>query len=108
MLFYFQAEQFGDIVQGGFIDAYSNMTYKNIFGKLWVSEFCPQAKFVIKSDDDMFIDMFALHHLARCDKIISKLCKFPFLYSPPPLLAPLKVMNILTLFYVHILLSIYI
>ena len=31
---------------GGFIDTYKNLSYKNIFGKLWASEFCPQVIFL--------------------------------------------------------------
>ena len=28
--------------QGGFVDAYHNLSYKNIFGNFWVSNFCEQ------------------------------------------------------------------
>ena len=31
-----------DIIQGDFVDNYHNLSYKNIMGKLWVSEFCAQ------------------------------------------------------------------
>ena len=31
-----------DIIQGDFVDTYRNLSYKNIMGKLWVSEFCAQ------------------------------------------------------------------
>ena len=31
-----------DIVQGDFLDTYRNLSYKNIMGKLWVSQFCQQ------------------------------------------------------------------
>ena len=31
-----------DIIQGDFVDSYRNLSYKNIMGKLWVSEFCKQ------------------------------------------------------------------
>lgn len=53
------AEQniFGDIVIGSFIDSYHNLTYKHIMGYKWVLNFCPNATFVLKVDDDMFIDI---------------------------------------------------
>ena len=47
-----------DIVQGDFMDTYHNLSYKAIMGNLWVSEFCDQAEFVVKTDDDMFIDLY--------------------------------------------------
>ena len=47
-----------DMVQGDFLDTYHNLSYKAIMGNLWVSEFCDQAEFVVKTDDDMFIDLY--------------------------------------------------
>jgi hypothetical protein len=37
-----------------------------VFGKLWVSTFCEQAEFVVKTDDDMYIDLFATYAITRC------------------------------------------
>lgn len=51
---------YGDIVQGGFIDAYRNMTYKHVMGLKWVSHHCPQAKYVLKTDDDVVVHSNAL------------------------------------------------
>ncbi len=53
-------------LQGGFHDSYHNLSYKNVFGKLWVSTFCEQAEFVVKTDDDMYIDLYATYALTRC------------------------------------------
>ena len=55
----------GDIVQGEFLDTYHNLSYKAIMGNLWVSEFCEQAEFVVKTDDDMFVDLFEVYALTR-------------------------------------------
>jgi len=60
-----EVESFGDIVQADFIDTYRNLSTKNIFGNLWASEFCHQAELVVKTDDDTFIDLYALHHITR-------------------------------------------
>ena len=51
-------EKHQDIVQGDFLDTYHNLSYKAIMGHLWVSEFCDHAEFVVKTDDDMFIDLY--------------------------------------------------
>merc|ERR1712012_4692 len=53
-----EASQFGDIVQADFIDSYRNMSYKNLFGLAWVATWCPQAKLVVKTDDDYFVDLY--------------------------------------------------
>ncbi|KAK3577723.1 hypothetical protein CHS0354_002935 [Potamilus streckersoni] len=49
-----------DIVQGNFLDTYHNLTHKGVLGYRWISEFCPQAKFVLKVDDDVFVNVFKL------------------------------------------------
>src|SRR5690606_2773383 len=46
-----------DLVRGNFIDTYQNLTYKHVMGFRWVLMHCPQAHFIMKSDDDAFIDM---------------------------------------------------
>lgn len=47
---------FGDIVQGNFVDAYRNMTYKHIMVLKWFTYYCPEAKFILKADDDVFVN----------------------------------------------------
>eukprot|EP00090_Calanus_glacialis_P029547 TRINITY_DN47413_c0_g1_i1.p1 TRINITY_DN47413_c0_g1~~TRINITY_DN47413_c0_g1_i1.p1 ORF type:complete len:227 (-),score=62.81 TRINITY_DN47413_c0_g1_i1:75-755(-) len=47
------------------MDTYRNLTYKNIMGKLWITQFCKQAEFVIKTDDDTYIDLYAVHAFTR-------------------------------------------
>lgn len=47
--------QHGDIVQGNFVDAYRNMTYKHVMGLKWVAHHCPMAKYVLKADDDIVV-----------------------------------------------------
>ncbi|KAK3586441.1 hypothetical protein CHS0354_030696 [Potamilus streckersoni] len=49
-----------DIVQGDFSDTYHNLTHKGVLGYRWISEYCLQAKFVIKVDDDVFVNIFKL------------------------------------------------
>lgn len=56
------AEEFmyGDIVRGKFIDTYDNLTLKTISMLEWVDNFCSKAAFVLKTDDDMFINVSRL------------------------------------------------
>ncbi|KAG6448263.1 hypothetical protein O3G_MSEX005403 [Manduca sexta] len=53
---------YGDIVQGNFKDEYRNMTYKHVMGLKWVSHHCSQAKYVLKTDDDVVVNLDALLH----------------------------------------------
>ncbi|KAK2152321.1 hypothetical protein LSH36_333g00014 [Paralvinella palmiformis] len=66
----FEAEQYHDLVQEDFADTYKNLTYKGIAGLKWISNYCPRAKFVLKTDDDIFVNMFTLlRHLASLDRM---------------------------------------
>ena len=57
--------RFGDIIQGDFIDDYKNLTLKAIMGLQWLSEHCPDVPFVIKADDDAFINIFEVLSLVN-------------------------------------------
>lgn len=61
--------RFGDIVQGSFIEAYRNLTYKHAMGLKWATENCPNAKFVIKMDDDTVVNVDALPTVLQSFKI---------------------------------------
>ncbi|XP_074042533.1 beta-1,3-galactosyltransferase 1 [Leptinotarsa decemlineata] len=55
-----EQEIFGDIIRGNFIDTYDNLTLKTISMLEWVNNFCSKAQFVLKTDDDMFINVSRL------------------------------------------------
>jgi hypothetical protein len=50
-------EKYGDIIQEDFIDTYSNLTIKIIMGLKWAVTNCKGAKYVMKVDDDVFVNM---------------------------------------------------
>lgn len=43
-----------------FIDDYHHLVYKAMGWMKWVTEYCSSVKFVVKSDDDILIDVFGL------------------------------------------------
>ncbi|KAH6941365.1 hypothetical protein HPB50_017104 [Hyalomma asiaticum] len=47
-----------DIVQGNFFDTYQNLTLKSVMMLRWVHRFCPNAKFVLKIDDDVLLNVW--------------------------------------------------
>lgn len=50
-------KQHNDILQGQFNDHYYNLTLKTISMMKWISENCQNVKWVLKVDDDMFVNM---------------------------------------------------
>lgn len=48
---------YNDIVSGRFVDSYNNLTLKTISMLEWVDRECSKASFILKTDDDMFINV---------------------------------------------------
>lgn len=53
-----ESSKYSDLVQGNFVDSYKNLTYKHLAGYKWVMKFCNYSKFIMKVDDDAFVDVF--------------------------------------------------
>lgn len=66
----FESEQYGDIVQEDFLDTYRNLTYKGIAALKWIDERCSHARWILKTDDDIFVNTFnLLRHLHRLERL---------------------------------------
>lgn len=57
--------KYKDIVQGNFIDTYKNLTYKHVMGLQWATQYCSNVKFVLKIDDDIFVNVEELKVLLK-------------------------------------------
>ncbi|KAL1461573.1 hypothetical protein WDU94_013456 [Cyamophila willieti] len=55
-----ESAEFHDIVQGSFIDSYRNLTYKHTLVLKWVLYNCPRVRYVLKIDDDVFVNIVEL------------------------------------------------
>ncbi|XP_066299697.1 beta-1,3-galactosyltransferase 1-like [Branchiostoma lanceolatum] len=53
-------ENFGDIIQENFADTHRNATLKTIMYLKWALMFCPDAKYVMKTSPDVFVNIFSL------------------------------------------------
>ena len=53
----------GDIVMEDFVAAYDNLTYSSIAALRWVTYHCPNVSYVIKADDDVYVNIFKLVHI---------------------------------------------
>lgn len=49
--------------QGNFEEHYRNLTYKHVMGLKWASTYCGHAKFVLKMDDDIAVDLFQIRQM---------------------------------------------
>ncbi|KAB7505308.1 Beta-1,3-galactosyltransferase 5 [Armadillidium nasatum] len=64
-------ERYGDIIEANFVDHYSNLTLKTVAMLEWAKTYCSEAPFVLKTDDDMFINvplLLAFIHVKKNDK----------------------------------------
>ena len=55
-----EAEEFNDIVIANFQDTYRNLTLKTIAGFHWAKKHCAHARFVMKADDDVYVNIPSL------------------------------------------------
>ena len=54
--------EYGDILQGNFVDDYKNLSLSSFYGYKWINQNCANAKYVMKADDDIVINMKKLLH----------------------------------------------
>ena len=55
-----ESRTFRDIVQEDFIDSYVNLSFKGIMASKWIADNCQNAKYIIKVDDDIVLDIFKM------------------------------------------------
>ena len=48
------------MIQENFLDSYHNLTYKSVMWLRWTAEYCPKAKYLLKMDDDIFVNIFKM------------------------------------------------
>ncbi|XP_020829576.1 beta-1,3-galactosyltransferase 5 [Phascolarctos cinereus] len=58
-----ESQKYRDVIQKDFLDVYFNLTLKTMMGIEWVHHFCPQSDFVMKTDSDMFVNVYYLTEL---------------------------------------------
>ncbi|XP_074955822.1 beta-1,3-galactosyltransferase 5 [Phalacrocorax aristotelis] len=58
-----ESQKYKDIIQKNFTDTYYNLTLKTMMGIEWIHRFCYQSTFVMKTDSDVFVNVFYLTEL---------------------------------------------
>jgi beta-1,3-galactosyltransferase 1 len=56
-----ESEIHGDIIVGDFEESYTSLVYKVLLGFKYATTYCSKAKFVVKVDDDVFVDVQRLY-----------------------------------------------
>ena len=61
---------YGDIIETDFTESFQNISLKSKIAMKWIHENCSSSKYVLKTDDDMFVNMFELfeHILPTIDR----------------------------------------
>ena len=62
---YEECNKYGDIIQEDYVDSYKNLTHKAVGAMKWIATNCAKVKFVFKSDDDVYTDIFRLLNLLQ-------------------------------------------
>ena len=52
-----ESSHFHDIVQEDFLDSYMNLSLKSAAMLKWSYTYCPSAKYILKADDDTFVNI---------------------------------------------------
>jgi len=81
-----EVRSYGDLLQSNFLDTYRNLTRKAVAGLKWVTEHCRSAKYVLKTDDDTFVNLYLLLRLLNLQTkhgkygknvLVCNVCKTP-------------------------------
>ncbi|ESO93885.1 hypothetical protein LOTGIDRAFT_105149 [Lottia gigantea] len=80
-----EAKIYKDIIMEDFQDSYQNLTYKTMMGFKFVTLFCNNAKYILKTDDDMWINLNWLNEYLRTNsqKLINSVGGYCFKSASP-------------------------
>ena len=63
-----ESDDYGDLVITNHMDTYQNLTLKTLAAFDWMRTFCPRAEYLLKTDDDMFIQVGRMTTTKLMDK----------------------------------------
>ena len=68
-----------DIVLHDYKESYRNLTLKTLMGLQWAAKFCPAARYIMKTDDDMFVNITNVLRLTKepgMDAVVFGMCMY--------------------------------
>ena len=69
-----ESRTYHDIIQVNIIDNYRNLSLKTLTILHWTTTYCPGASWLLKSDDDVFVNPFGLRKILSDNKEAGFLC----------------------------------
>lgn len=76
-----EQRKYNDIIQIDFTDSYYNLTLKILYGFKWVNIFCKGVKYVVKADEDVFVNIRLLQAELKTYREHDKGSVFGFIHS---------------------------
>lgn len=70
-----------DVIIEDFIDSYHNLTIKSIMMLKWIKNNCPNAQFMMKIDDDVYLNLPKLIAFVKSDQVMSENFSIGKLYT---------------------------
>lgn len=64
-----ESDTYHDIIQEDFVDSYRNLSLKSVALLKWSFTYCSSAKYVLKADDDMFVNLNYLVNVLKHRKL---------------------------------------
>ena len=55
-----ESKLYRDLISADFVDSYRNLTLKSLAGLYWAGRFCPGARYLLKTDDDVYFNVSKL------------------------------------------------
>ncbi|XP_061190684.1 beta-1,3-galactosyltransferase 1-like [Saccostrea echinata] len=65
-----ESATYQDIIQEDFVDSYNNLTLKTMMAFKWASTKCKNAKYFMKTDDDMYVNLESLKNTLRKNSFV--------------------------------------
>ena len=78
-----ESSHFHDIVQEDFLDSYRNLSLKSAAMLKWSYRYCPSAKYTLKADDDMFVNIEYLLIVLKLGTLSNTVIGMQMTDSPP-------------------------
>ncbi|KAK7933209.1 hypothetical protein WMY93_004105 [Mugilogobius chulae] len=69
-----ESETHGDVIQMNFVDSYQNLTIKTLMMMRWLDVHCPQTRYGMKVDADVFVNIFYLKSYLKGDMCFFSSC----------------------------------
>ncbi|KAH3883780.1 beta-1,3-galactosyltransferase 5-like [Dreissena polymorpha] len=67
-----ESHSYGDILQADFVESYYNLTRKMLVTLKWVSVYCSEIDYMLKLDEDVFVNIPVLVHYLRTFRYTTK------------------------------------